>query len=62
MRGDADSCGGIHIGDVKLHKVIYSVAKFPCHSESFNSIDTDLSGDCVYKVRVILIKLLQLCC
>lgn len=62
IRGHVDSHGGIHIDNFKLHKVIYSVPKFPRHSESFNNIDTNLSSVCVYKVQVILIKLLQLCC
>lgn len=58
MSVDTDLHGGILIVNIKLHKVIYSISKFPRHSEPFN---TNLSGDSSLKVQVILINLLRFC-
>lgn len=58
MSVDVDLHGGVHIVNIKLHKVIYSISKFPHHSESFN---TNLSGDSSLKVEVILKNLVPFC-
>lgn len=54
MSGDMDFHRGIHIVNIELHKAIYSISKFPRHSESFNK---NLSGDSSLMVPVILINL-----
>lgn len=58
MSVDLDLHGGIHIVNIKLHKVIDSISKFPSHSEPFN---TNLSGHSSLMVQVILMNLLQFC-